>query len=896
MHSSSRILDVPKTPGASSPMPDAFESGATNFAGTRRTPTPANRFAPGSIIAGRYRLVALLGKGGMGEVYRAEDLTLDQPVALKFLPETVAADAVHLAQFHNELRVARQVSHKNVCRLYDLGETDGRRFLTMEYIDGEDLASLLRRIGRIPQDKAIDLARQMCAGLAAAHERGVLHRDLKPANVMVDGAGNARLTDFGLAVAADDADAIHAGTPQYMAPELLAPPAPGGANTPPQATIKSDLYALGLVLFEIFTGRRAFEAKSIAELIKAHESGALSTPSSVIRDLDPGVERVIMRCLERDPARRPASALAVAAALPGGDPLAAALAAGETPSPDVLAAAAETDALPVRRGLALLGAFAACLAFYMFLSPRSTIAALVPLEKAPAVLVDRADQIIKEFGYSTTPADSAQNFTIPPDFVRWLANTDDTLNRWSPARVSQGPALLFWYRTSPRELEPDSPSMRVSPSDPGLTLTDMTLVILDTKGRLAEFRRVPPQREDPAASGPAATPDWTLAFRAAGLPFESFTPVEPTWSPKDFADTRAAWEGPLPDASGIRVRLEVAGFRGKITSIYTVGPWSRARAMQPLTRSTLSNVLNIFSGLMWIIVLVGGLLLARHNVRANRADRRSAARLVAVYLIVEAVAWIVGGHHQSSLAEINSFFRVTGNILLNAVLLWAMYLAIEPYGRRLWPDGLLGWTRLFSGHVRDSRIGREILIGSVLGGVLMILDVLRGLGPNLIGRPAGIPGSGSAVSALNGAGSLVLSWSDQVYGSIQTAFIVVLVFVGLRMVVRRTWLATAIGVTIVTLSVMQVPLGGIVWMHALIQLLTIGSLTFAIFRFGLLVTTVMILVDNLPSAVPMLPHGPAWAAVPGNLSILLVAAVACFGFYAARAGQPLFGKFDMADR
>src|SRR5262249_28086300 len=154
--------------------------------------------APGSIIAGRYRLVALLGRGGMGEVYRADDLTLDHPAALKFLPERVGADELHLAQFHNELRVARQASHKNVCRLYDLGEAAGRRFLTMEYIDGEDLASLLRRIGRIPEDKALDLARQLCAGLAAAHDRGVLHRDLKPANVMIDGEGNVRITDFGL--------------------------------------------------------------------------------------------------------------------------------------------------------------------------------------------------------------------------------------------------------------------------------------------------------------------------------------------------------------------------------------------------------------------------------------------------------------------------------------------------------------------------------------------------------------------------------------------------------------------------------------------------------------------------------------------------------------------------
>ena len=150
--------------------------GATRPVGTA-TSTPAAgtiRFAPGSIIAGRYRLVAMLGRGGMGEVYRADDLTLDQPVALKFLPEGVGTDPDKLAQFHNELRTARQVSHKNVVRLYDLGETGGRRFLTMEYVDGEDLASLLRRIGRIPQDKAIELARQLCAGVAAAHERGVL--------------------------------------------------------------------------------------------------------------------------------------------------------------------------------------------------------------------------------------------------------------------------------------------------------------------------------------------------------------------------------------------------------------------------------------------------------------------------------------------------------------------------------------------------------------------------------------------------------------------------------------------------------------------------------------------------------------------------------------------------
>ena len=238
-------------------------------ASTSSTPS-SERFAPGAIIAGRYRLVSLLGRGGMGEVYRADDLTLDQPVALKFLPTGVAADADRLSQFHAELRIARQVSHKNVCRLYDLGDHEGRRFLTMEYVDGEDLATLLRRIGRLPQDKAIDIARQLCAGVAAAHERGVLHRDLKPANVMIDGDGNVRITDFGLAVAAGDVKASRAGTPQYMAPELLT----GGA-----ATVKTDLYALGLILFEMFTGRRVFEAKTFNELLSLHESRTITNPS-----------------------------------------------------------------------------------------------------------------------------------------------------------------------------------------------------------------------------------------------------------------------------------------------------------------------------------------------------------------------------------------------------------------------------------------------------------------------------------------------------------------------------------------------------------------------------------------------------------------------------------------
>jgi serine/threonine protein kinase len=193
------------------------------------------RFVPGTLLAQRYRIISLLGRGGMGEVYRANDLLLGQQVSLKFLlPATTASEAA-LSRFRGEVRIARRVSHPNVCRVYDIGVVDGLTYLTMEYVDGEDLASLLRRIGKLPQEKALEIARKLCAGLAAAHDQGVVHRDLKPRNIMLDGKGQVRITDFGLASLAEDVRDIRSGTPVYMAPEQRAGK---------EVTAKSDIYAL----------------------------------------------------------------------------------------------------------------------------------------------------------------------------------------------------------------------------------------------------------------------------------------------------------------------------------------------------------------------------------------------------------------------------------------------------------------------------------------------------------------------------------------------------------------------------------------------------------------------------------------------------------------------------
>src|SRR5262245_14694443 len=311
---------------------------------------PIGGFTPGTILSDRYRIVGLLGRGGMGEVYRADDLKLGQAVALKFLPRVLAADPVRRERFFAEVRITRQLAHPNICRVYDIAEFDGQHFLSMEYIDGEDLASLIKRIGYLPNEKALELTRQLVAGIAAAHERGVLHRDLKPANIMIDGHGRVRITDFGLAIgpgddsaASDDNEIL--GTPAYMAPEQFA-----GKG----ASVRSDIYALGLILYEIYSGKRAFTATTLVQIREQKEGHTPTSPSDLRAGLDPVVERLIMRCIERDPRLRPASVAQLAIALPGGDPLAAAIAAGETPSPEMVAASGLKEGLRPAIAIALL--------------------------------------------------------------------------------------------------------------------------------------------------------------------------------------------------------------------------------------------------------------------------------------------------------------------------------------------------------------------------------------------------------------------------------------------------------------------------------------------------------------------------------------------------------------
>ncbi|HEY4426249.1 MAG TPA: serine/threonine-protein kinase [Pyrinomonadaceae bacterium] len=380
------------------------------------------RFVPGDILSERYRIIGLLGRGGMGEVYRADDLKLKQPVALKFLPASLNTDGAALARFYKEVSVARQISHRHVCRVYDVAEYSGEHFISMEFVRGEELSSLLKRIGRVPQDKAVDVARQLCAGLAAVHERGVLHRDLKPANIMLDEHGEVRITDFGIAALAVEDPREMSGTPAYMSPEQL---------DSQELTARSDIYSLGLVLYELFTGKKAFAATSLPELLRLRRSDTTPTsPAEHVRDLNPLIERVIFRCLERDPSKRPASALQVAAALPGGDPLAAALAAGETPSPEMVAAAPKQGALRPAVAVSLLASVIILFGTICFLSRYVALYRIVPLNKSPEVLRDRSAELVRKFGVTTPAGDSAYGMGLDRDYLDYIHDNDQSPTRF----------------------------------------------------------------------------------------------------------------------------------------------------------------------------------------------------------------------------------------------------------------------------------------------------------------------------------------------------------------------------------------------------------------------------------------------------------------------------------
>ncbi len=865
-----RKLDTPKVISTRAASADTFDEA---------------HFVSGTVLAGRYRIVGLLGKGGMGEVYRADDLKLGQAVALKFLPDRFLSDGAALARFHREVRVARQVSHRNVCRVYDIGEVEGKHFLSMEFIKGEELSSLLRRIGRLPADKAVQIARQICAGLAAAHQSGILHRDLKPANVMIDSEGNARITDFGLAGLVEEFhdDEMHAGTPAYMAPEQLE----GG---PP--TVRSDIYSLGLVLYELFTGKRAFEAATLDELIRLRRSDTTpTTPTSIVRDLDPLIERVIDRCLQRDSHQRPSSALQVAAALPGGDPIAAALAAGETPSPEMVAAAPKAGALRPALAVASLAGVVACLLLHLLSSSAARAERNLPLEKPPEVLAERAREIVSSLGYGDGPLAQASGFEVDSSFDRYL----DTKGYagWEAIKTGQPLLLYFWHRQSPRYLVPQSSAI-IRPSDPPLDIAGMTNVSLDTRGRLVKFELLPPQLETGSSTNTAT--DFNPLFTAAGLNPANFTKTESTWVPLMYADERAAWQGPHVDHPEIPVRIEAAAYRNRPVYFAIIFPWDRPLRQEEEMSSRGRRVAAILLLILFIGVMLAAALLSRRNLQLGRSDKRGAFKLALFVFCVGVLGGVIGARHVPSLGdEFATIVLITAYSLVPAGLIWLLYIALEPYVRRRWPRLIISWSRLIAGNFRDPMVGRDLLIGGLFGLIHSSCIVIGLLLPHWFSAPGPPAMLANVLTFGSIRTTLAVFLNSHVVASVFVGFAFLFVMLLFYIVLRRQLLAAiALFVTAfaIEFSAFAASAPRFYWIASIMIALTI---TIIVARFGLLATMAAQLFFFLTVEYPVTLDFSAWYASSTLFAIAIILGLAIYGFYTSLGGQPVFGDRLLSD-
>ena len=824
------------------------------------TSAEEGRFPAGSVLAGRYRILGLIGRGGMGEVYRAYDLILSQAVALKFLgPANLSEDA--LMRFRNEVRVARQVSHPNVCRVYDIGFIEGLHFLSMEYLDGEDLSSLIRRIGRLPQDKAIEFTRKICAGLAAAHERGVLHRDLKPANIMIDGRGHVRITDFGLAALAQEVGLgdIRSGTPAYMAPEQ---------RSGKEVTTRSDIYSLGLTLYETFTGKRRAETQT--------------NPSDLVRDIDPTVERVILRCLEDDPKRRPSSALSVAMALPGGDPIAAALAAGETPSPEMVAASSEKEGFDARTAiLCFIGIVVTMVAAFILLPLLRGAAPLlrkIPAGVPPEVLAFRAQDMLKQFGYAEKPQSTAYGFDCCDAANLRFVEQFDAKRRDELLAAAQPPVMGFWYRqaAAPLVTTEVGSAEEVSYDSPANSDPRMIRMTMDTTGRLLGLEAMP--AENSSASKSAAPFDWTLLFKEAGLDFARFTAITPSSTPPMAFDSRMAWLGTYGEGRPEQVRVQAAAWEGRPVYFDVSGTWNTPNESSDYR----PRVVNLVFAFLFLFLLVGAALVARRNLRSGRGDRKGAATIAAASFLSGILSWALTATHVVTLDEVGV---LVGGISLTGFIagtIWLSYIAIEPYARRNWPDSLISWNRLLAGRIRDPLVASHTLAGVFLFFAAVVLTSLASI---LVSAPPILPTS-QMMAALTSTTAFASGLIGNIEGTLFAGTAFLLLVVLLRLLLRKIWIAdflsalvwVALGLAVDFTNPVRFAVTGAAYVLAGFSILWV------IRRFGFLSIFAFWFANNIFVPAPPLQLD-AWYGARTLISIGIIVVLSAWALWVVLAAQ-----------
>jgi serine/threonine-protein kinase len=557
----------------------------------------------------------------------------------------------------------------------------------------------------------------------------------------------------------------------------------------------------------------------------------------------------------------------------------------------MVAAAGERGAISPAAARRLLAGLAAALLLAVYFSPRANVVRFAGVDKSPEILRERAREILQTIG-AARRADSASWFRTNGSFLVW------TQSHGGPVGDLSRDAVAFVYRQSPEPLiaplalTGPYPTPMVDSTDPAPVLPGMAEIWLDARGRLVRLSVVPPEFASDADAGSIET-DWKPLFAAAGLEMARFAPVEPRRSPSHYATARAAWEGPHPEHPGVTMRVEAASYLGRPVSFDWLGPWSRPIRWQRGEQAPVSHDAEgipigelTFTALL-MLFFFGGALLARSNLRAGRGDRRGAFRLAGFVVVLQMGMWLLGSHHVSSPLEFFLFLAALSNALGTAVVFWILYLALEPFARRRWPQMLISWTRALSGRWRDPLVGRDLLVGAVVGTAASLL-----LGPARVLLPLQ-PGPSPHVfdneAPVNPG--LAIAWllSNAVYAIFWVLGIVFLLILARRFV-RSEAVAGLIAAMIVTLVLVGDYLGDPApAVTLLLAIVSVGVIVATTVRFGVLAATVAEACRSV-FAYRIYSGDPShWAFYAGMIAVALVLTLAWWATKTALAGRPLFG-------
>jgi predicted Ser/Thr protein kinase len=826
----------------------------------------------GTMVAGRYRLVAPLGRGGMGVVYRADDTELGQTIALKFLSPSLQQHPEAIEFLRREVRIARQITHPNVVRIFDIGTSDGDVFISMEYVAGEDLESLVRRVGPLPAAKVLQIAQQLAAGLAAAHEAGILHRDLKPANVMIDGAGNVRILDFGIATPLDDERGLRRayGTPGFIAPELLA------GQKPSQ---RSDLFTWGVVVYYAALGRLP-DARQFTG-----DQGADDPLWS--SGFDHELATCVGSCLQTEPARRPQSAHDLITALSTGDPLDEALQAGRVPSPHLVAAASSWQpSIPLVDGL-LVGGLA-LLVLITLLSDRTLFLSRCGLVKSPVALRETAQQTLVDLGYQAPAGPVLTAVILDTSCLQYVRDHPELPTAWQKVADGQIPAVSFWYRQGDPRVPPpallgDNDWQRlVEP------LTGSATIRLDGRGNLL-MAQVPVA--SPSEQTPESPVNWEDLFDLAGLPWPEFHPTKAYRCPPVFADEVLAWEGPFAADRSRQVKVRAASLSGRVVFFDVDQPWEALRPNQAIIETTSQSARFIaLRTALWLVAIGMAAVLAWRHVHQGHADWRGAWRMSAGVLLLVSLHWLCGSRHTFDAAEeLATGFQWLNVIVFCGAVAGVAYLAVEPAARRSWPWSIITMRRLLEGRLGDRGIWADALLGLVVGLGSVFLRQLCTLANQLLGVPvSGLNDFDLSQNLLDNFGLRyrIAVFITAALLAVLDALLLLTLIVALKRLTKSTPVASVLLIVLVA-SLAIIGRGIMSPFDWLARTLLSSIAAWLLLRYGLLAAITALTAFYAVNNTPITLDWSKWHALTGFFVVVCVGAalVACWRL--ARPPEPV---------